>query len=82
MLKYSCKGGSLKNLKMFRLWQCSNPIDKTPIGGQGASNLIFLCYVLYLVTQNDDIIVRGGGQRVMIVIIIDENDDDSGRPLT
>ncbi len=21
---------------MFPLWQCSNPIDKTPIGGQGA----------------------------------------------
>ena len=25
--------------KVFHLWQFSNPIDKTPIGGQGASTL-------------------------------------------
>ena len=27
----------LPPLRCFPLWQCSNPIDKTPIGGQGAS---------------------------------------------
>ncbi len=28
---------SLSGFKVFPLWQGSNPIDKTPIGGQGAS---------------------------------------------
>ncbi len=54
---------------MFPLWQCSNPIDKTPIGGQSASilllhtNIILYCLFDFYMQLGECQKICGRGQR-------------------
>ncbi len=53
--------------KMFPLWQCSNPIDKTPIGGQGASTL----YITTCVFSKNSSTVHGSSSGNSQSVVVD-----------